>query len=455
MQWHELRNKLKQITDDNGVYDAYDYLLMVNNAHGVNRCRGNVGVDNAGVPTLTFCNRLSCWKCGVLVVNNHKQHAVNGAERLFNNGVDVWSMTAQPSDGDNTDYNKRLSAFLKTFSNNIVRDGRKLRYACYTGIKPSNGLLHSHFILSAMPVDAIHTPTTEYPHRYTSEWLTKTAYNYQLENFAVLLPTITDVIDMAQYSADNLMSVVGSNGNDIDGNCVRYSQRSSAWYKSHRYASTIAVKLCNSCGQVQTFNASTKCRACGSKDIRRVGSVPSYARIGKNTVSNIITHNKIHKTPQNASRDIPQKQCSKCGQLSMITNGNICTPCRKKKQKEYDAMRDKRIRRQCQKRTKDANRTARNYGLSDMLRTIDVHTLLMSCDGKSQYTGQSLANGWALEHNTPLCRGGSNTIDNIRICTPQENAIKGSMTPKQWHGWLHTQGYCQCDDMPAYSDTLL
>jgi hypothetical protein len=252
------------------------------------------------------------------------------------------------------------------------------------------------------------------------------------------------------------MSVIGELGNHIDGNFVSYSQRSNGWYKSRRFASTIAIKQCKSCGQVNTFNASKKCRACGSKDVKRVGSLPSYHRQTKKSgVYYLYTPHKINKTPKNASRDIPQKPCSKCGHLTIISSGNVCTPCRQQHQKDYDKKRDATIYRQCSKRTRNANRAARNYGLSDMLTTDEIYTLYKSCNGQSQYTGQSIdVSNFALEHNTPLCKGGSNTIDNIRICTQHENQVKGKMSPKQWHGWLHANGYCQCDELPIQRELI-
>lgn len=164
------------------------------------------------------------------------------------------------------------------------------------------------------------------------------------------------------------------------------------------------------------------------------------------------------------------KPCRKCGARDRNKRGN-CRPCQNMHQrnwrqfnleksknysrKYYEANRDKvleRKRKYCKEnpdiraninrnwknsnpekvKALKENYRARKRGNGGKLSSNIVQTLFAKQGGKCVCCGESLENGYHLDHIMPLALGGLNEDSNVQLLTPKCNLSKSDKHPKVW-----------------------
>lgn len=87
--------------------------------------------------------------------------------------------------------------------------------------------------------------------------------------------------------------------------------------------------------------------------------------------------------------------------------------------------------------TYERNRRARIAGATGTHSQKDILGMLASSGGKCFYCGAA-AGRYHVDHKTPLCRGGANSLDNLAISCKECNLRKGSKTSDEFLAWRLT-----------------
>lgn len=71
----------------------------------------------------------------------------------------------------------------------------------------------------------------------------------------------------------------------------------------------------------------------------------------------------------------------------------------------------------------------------------EIEKLISANNNKCYYCKCTLYN-YHVDHMTPLCRGGANTIDNLAVTCAKCNLQKGAKTAKEFENWRLTWASC-------------
>ena len=85
-------------------------------------------------------------------------------------------------------------------------------------------------------------------------------------------------------------------------------------------------------------------------------------------------------------------------------------------------------------------RRAQRLGAGGTHTVGDIRQLFEVQHGECQYCGQVLSQGWHVDHVVPLCRGGSDNVDNLALTCPRCNMKKGRKLLGELHGCLSARG---------------
>lgn len=166
---------------------------------------------------------------------------------------------------------------------------------------------------------------------------------------------------------------------------------------------------------------------------------------------------------------IESKECTKCHRILPLDNFHhdkskkdglysLCKECSAKKdqkiyrqdpKKKYEKVKaymkkigchDYYIRYYSSPKSKENKRirTMKRHFLEKKAReqvkiTQDViQALKRNSDGKCEYCGVDCSENYHIDHKIPLCKGGSNEIDNLAFCCPQCNWSKGKKTAEEF-----------------------
>lgn len=206
LKWRDFRRLLAaQVNDDGDVYRATDTLLAENNSYAEHRCTGRIRLDD-GVPSMSYCGRWHCWRCGDIRLWLERRRLQIGTERIAAAGV-LWFTTVIDSDARRSvelvDFQSRLSGLLGIWRKKAHREGVELHYAVVYGFK-STGQIHAHIMANWLPAP-MRKPTSRHQFRHVDEWLDGRAKKRQLTLWHELAQSSERV---ANYSANNLRSVL-------------------------------------------------------------------------------------------------------------------------------------------------------------------------------------------------------------------------------------------------------
>ena len=325
--WWDAREQVKKECREHGKHAALDLLMAINKSHGDKRCTGMLVIDGDGIPTLSFCGRWQCWKCQSLCVHNNTARVVSHAVKSQENGARLWSVTVVRTDAaaaENADTMQELSSTMRSVMNiwqgKARRQRQALGYGCYFGLKKSTRQLHAHVLCDFLP-DAVPAPTPGYPTRHTSQWLSDALAGYGLACFIVELVGYADIVRMAEYTANNTLSLLRS---DLP-TYFRAMNHSRRWRKLDRTPRNAHVWACDACSQMSWSGqrrAPTRCRVCGSHEHSFLYTVKGYSNIALNALPYIYTHNNVNAAPKTVPLT-PTRSCSQCGVVKPLTTDNF------------------------------------------------------------------------------------------------------------------------------------
>jgi hypothetical protein len=207
LNWWTFRRQLSaQLVTTGDTYRAIDTLLATNNRHGSTRCTGVLKLID-GVPSLSYCGRWHCWKCGETRLWNERKRLLHGAEQIAAAGA-LWFTTVYDTDTQRSvqpiDFQVRLSRLLDTWRKKAQRDGVALQYATVYGFKPTTGQIHAHILSNWLPAP-FSAPTRRHQYHHRDAWLDGRA---ALGNLTLWHELAQSVQRVAHYSANNLKSVL-------------------------------------------------------------------------------------------------------------------------------------------------------------------------------------------------------------------------------------------------------
>jgi len=457
-KWDEIASKTREIYHQHGYYHALENLVIEDALHGFRRCHMPIVTGSDGVPTKGYCHSVKCWKCGSHYEKIVWQQIVLGCQLLAVNGDIVFATIQNKSrnpDGDKKDFRKRETKLINAWKREARHDGPAMDYCLVTGVKKTTGEIHSHMMTNAL-LDMTHAPTKGYPNRYRSTWLDELADKLDLVVFAAKATDEIDLTRTAKYTANNLHD---SRPYKLPKGLKR-ARFSNAWVKPHTVESLDKLlskmdenernKLTREIATANSILDSTEKDHSDGKLYAHFGNhepieidrvfVPEIIRFGGGLLKIYYNSNMWGEPTKKITIGLTEKQCRKCGVSKPVDNAhfrrskvsidgrsNYCKTCRKKSDKSHDVIRVQRFSRQCLKRRKDANQTARTYSLSQRLTDHDISTAYHAENGHCHYCNRALNNHWTIDHMTPFIRHGSNTPENIVAACPKCNAMKGDM----------------------------
>lgn len=422
---------------------AEHFLIETNARQTYKRCVGQLTTDAQGLPTFTYCQNYECWKCGQYRVWSDVQRLTAG---LLHIGK-AWFITLTLADATQTTYTDQQKTDFAMSVNSIMhnlrnagkRNGHTLRYCTYYGIKQS-GQIHTHIVASYLP-DAVYSHNRDRYLVYVSEWLNRACERSELASHIERIQSIDGV---AHYLKSNVETTLYNLPSGFQR--VRFNNH---WLKeSDTKEMTIFVWYCLTCEQAHFTRSETdkpnRCKCCNNVS----WSHAIKKHISADELPLLYTQEITHKSQITAISTLT-KPCTACGEIKPLTSEYWQADTRKpdgyrSRCKEclhvHDNQRDRRFDRMCQNKAKHANRSARDYGLTDTIKPADVIAQYISQSGACAYCNADLTNGFELDHYKALVNGGQNQRDNIRCSCARCNRRKGSMTLRQWQSFMASKG---------------
>jgi 5-methylcytosine-specific restriction endonuclease McrA len=154
----------------------------------------------------------------------------------------------------------------------------------------------------------------------------------------------------------------------------------------------------------------------------------------------------VVRTTRTKSSSSGSRVCKKCGVEYALTRENFgstpsggfrweCRACKREKLKAYTEANPETFKRLRKKRRSQETKSAIE------LRELYGHKLFKQQNGRCFYTGVPITlEDSHIDHKIPVAKGGTDTLDNIVLCSAQANLEKHAKTVDEYRQWRKLNG---------------